>query len=66
MAHYKCNYIHPAMGRVLYFEDIFADSDEEAMKEAQARAVERSTELWKGDRKVGFCEASNPEAGGGH
>ena len=65
MAHYKLNFIHPAMGRVLFFEDIFADDDEEAMKEAQARAIDRPVELWRGDRKVGTCDASNPDAGGG-
>ena len=67
MAHYKLNFIHPAMGRVLFFEDIFADDDDEAMAKAKERATDRPVELWRGDRKVGFIEASEPEAGsGGH
>jgi len=63
MAHYKLNFIHPAMGRVLFFEDLFADDDEDAMKQAAARATDRPVELWRGDRKVGFIEASEPDAG---
>jgi hypothetical protein len=67
MAHYKLNFIHPAMGRVLFFEDLFADDDEDAMKQAEARATDRPVELWRGDRKVATIAASEPGADGeGH
>jgi hypothetical protein len=65
MAHYKLNFIHPAMGRVLFFEDLFADDDEDAKKQAQARATDWPVELWRGDRKVATFDASDPGAGGG-
>jgi hypothetical protein len=62
MAHYKLNFIHPAMGRVLFFEDLFADDDEAAMKAAEARATDRATELWRGDRKLATFAASEPDS----
>jgi hypothetical protein len=55
------------MGRVLFFEDIFADDDADAMKQAEARATDRPVELWRGDRKVATIAASDPGADGdGH
>jgi hypothetical protein len=69
MSHYRLNFIHPAMGRVLFFEDLFCDSDEEAMAAAEARATDRPTELWRGDRKLATFGASDlgsePDDGAG-
>jgi len=59
------------MGRVLFFEDLFADDDEEAMATAKARATIRPIELWRGNQKLATFGASElgPEAedgAGGH
>ena len=61
MSHYRLNFIHPAMGRVLFFEDLFADDDEAAMAEAKARATDRPTELWRGNNKLATFAASSAE-----
>ena len=58
MAHYTLNFIHPAMGRVLFFEDLFDDNDEAAIAEAKARATDRPIELWRGNEKLGIFAAS--------
>jgi hypothetical protein len=58
MSHYRLNFIHPAMGRVLFFEDLFADDDEAAMAEAKARATDRPIELWRGNNKLATFAAS--------
>ena len=58
MSHYRLNFIHPAMGRVLFFEDLFADDDETAKAEARARATDRPVELWRGNEKLAIFAAS--------
>ena len=63
MSHYRLNFIHPAMGRVLFFEDLFADDDAAAMKAAEARATDRAIELWRGDRKLATFAASELGSG---
>jgi hypothetical protein len=66
MSHYKLNFIHPAMGRVLFFEDLFADSDEAAIAAATEKATDRPVELWRGNNKIATIAASSPSEGGGH
>jgi hypothetical protein len=52
------------MGRILFFEDLFADDDKSALAAARERATGRPIEVWRGDQKLATIAASAAEPSG--